>query len=182
MSRVKGANWPPKTHRNLWPQACQLLGFLFSMAQLVWIQRTYWERSGALSSCEWTNIAVTDLLVHIDWFSSDQTEDLCTGLGRIQAIRISTIAPALLSLWGWKARKSYVAIPGTHLHFSLVVPTTFQAAVCVKQQPFCHNLKISSYEPIVESPETIHQGHLVTRWNDPRLFGLADSSAAWNHP
>ena len=43
------------------------------------------------------------------------------------------------------------------------VPTTFQATVCTKHQPFCHDLKISFYEPIVVSPETIHQCHLVTR-------------------
>ena len=53
---------------------------------------------GASSSCEWTKIAVTDLLVHIDYFNSNQTEDLCTGLGKINPIKISTIAPALLSL------------------------------------------------------------------------------------
>ena len=103
---------------------------------------------GASSSCEWTKIAVTDLLVHIDYFNSNQTEDLCTGFGKINPIKISTIAPALLSLWGWKGRKSQLTIPGMHLHFSRTVPTTFQATVCAKQQPFCHNLRIRSYEPM----------------------------------
>ena len=56
-----------------------------------------------------------------------------------------------------------LAIPGTHLHFSRTVPTTFHATVCAKHQPFCLDLKISFYESIVVIPETIHQCHLVTR-------------------
>ena len=72
-------------------------------------------------------------------------------------------APALLSPKGRKGSKSHLAIPGTHLHFSRTVPTTFHSTVCTKNQPFCLDLKISFCEPIVVIPETIHQCHLVTR-------------------
>ena len=74
--------------------------FLFFVACLVWIWRACWEWSGASVSCEWINILVTDLLVHINCFSSGQTEDICTGSGKMRICRITTIGPALLSPWG----------------------------------------------------------------------------------
>ena len=81
----------------------------------------------------------------------------------MDASRGPIAVPALLSPKGRKGRKSHLAIPRTHFHFSRTVPTTFHATVCAKHQPFCPDLKISFYEPIVVIPETIHQCHLVTR-------------------